>query len=84
MSSATWNLVLLFVLYYVMYDLSTIVTTTFTAKMETAKAQIVVMIDPFVRIPLILFHLLQPPVGLPGLRLCASFDSGPGGQPDPS
>jgi O-antigen/teichoic acid export membrane protein len=55
MSSATWNLVLLFVLYYVMYDLSTIVTTTFTAKMETAKAQIVVMIDPFVRIPLILF-----------------------------
>jgi len=55
MSPSTWNLVLLFVLYYIMYDLSTIVTVTFTAKMETAKSQIVALVDPLVRVPLIIF-----------------------------
>jgi O-antigen/teichoic acid export membrane protein len=55
MNPATWNLVVLFMLYYIMYDLSTIVTTTFTAKMETAKTQIVALIDPLVRVPLIVF-----------------------------
>jgi O-antigen/teichoic acid export membrane protein len=59
MSSEIWNLVILFVLYYIMYDLSTIVTTTFTAKMETAKAQVVALIDPFIRVPLIIFISLN-------------------------
>lgn len=59
MTPATWNLVMLFVLYYVMYDLSSIVTTTFTAKMETAKSQVVALIDPLIRVPLIIFISLN-------------------------
>jgi O-antigen/teichoic acid export membrane protein len=52
-SPATWNLTILFVLYFVMYDLSSIAVNTFTAKMETTKTQLVALIDPFIRVPLI-------------------------------
>jgi O-antigen/teichoic acid export membrane protein len=50
---------MLFMLYYVMYDIAYIVTTTFNAKMETTKAQVIVLIDPFIRIPLIIFVSLN-------------------------
>ena len=52
-SPANWNLTLLFVLYFVMYDISSIVVNTFTAKMETTKTQLVALIDPLIRVPLI-------------------------------
>ena len=52
-SPATWNLTILFVLYFVMYDLSSIAVNTFTAKMETTKTQLVALIDPFIRVPLV-------------------------------
>ena len=55
MSSDTWNLVTLFVLYYIMYDIASIATVTFTARMETTKAQLVFIVDPMIRIPLIVF-----------------------------
>jgi O-antigen/teichoic acid export membrane protein len=59
MSSETWNLVILFLMYYVMYGISSIVIDTFTAKMETTKAQLIPMIDPFIRVPLIIFISLN-------------------------
>ena len=34
-----------------MYDISSIITVTFTAKMETTKAQIVALVDPFIASP---------------------------------
>lgn len=54
-SPDAWSIVLLFVLYYVLYDLSSIATATFTARMETSKAQLIALSDPFIRIPLIVF-----------------------------
>src|SRR5665647_314095 len=40
-SADVWNLVILFVLYYVMYDISTVVIATYTARMETTKSQMI-------------------------------------------
>lgn len=54
-SSETWGLVILFLLYYILYDISYIATTTFAARMEAAKGQLVWLIDPVIRIPLIIF-----------------------------
>jgi O-antigen/teichoic acid export membrane protein len=59
MSPETLNLAILFILYFVMYDLSTIVTYTFTAKMQTTKSQIVALVDPFIRVPLLIFVSLN-------------------------
>jgi O-antigen/teichoic acid export membrane protein len=55
LSPETWNLVMLFLLYFIMYDLASIATITFNARMETAKGQLVWLIDPLIRIPLIVF-----------------------------
>ncbi len=49
------DLILLFILYQVLYDLSSIATITFQAKMEMAKLPLVTMIDPLVRVPLVVF-----------------------------
>lgn len=49
------RLVILFVLYYILFDLSNIATVTFNARMETAKAQILTLINPLIRIPLVIF-----------------------------
>jgi O-antigen/teichoic acid export membrane protein len=49
------ELIILFVLYQVLYDVSTIATSTFQAKMEMAKMPLVTLIDPFVRVPLVIF-----------------------------
>ena len=40
MSPETWNLVMLFVLYYVMYDIASVVIYTYNARMETTKSQL--------------------------------------------
>ncbi len=58
-----WNLVILFVLYYVMYDLANVVTMTYIARMETTKSQLIALTDPVIRVPLIIFisinHMTQ-------------------------
>jgi O-antigen/teichoic acid export membrane protein len=58
-SPDAWNLVILFVLYYAMYDISAIATNTFVARMETTKSQLVAFVDPLIRIPLIVFISLN-------------------------
>ena len=54
-SSVTLNLVLLFLLYYVLYQVASIVTVTYAGTMEPLKANLVVLADPLIRVPLILF-----------------------------
>lgn len=49
------ELILLFILFQVLYDLSSIATITFQAKMQMAKMPLVTLIDPLVRVPLIIF-----------------------------
>ncbi|HUT26605.1 MAG TPA: flippase [Methanomassiliicoccales archaeon] len=49
------DLILLFVLFQVLFDISSIATATFQAKMEMAKLPLVTLIDPIVRVPLIIF-----------------------------
>lgn len=53
------DLILLFILYQVLYDLSSIATNTFQAKMEMAKMPLVTLIDPLVRVPLVIFVSLN-------------------------
>ena len=55
MSPETWNLVILFVLYYAMYDVAYVVIYTYNARMETTKSQLILLTDPLVRVPLIIF-----------------------------
>jgi O-antigen/teichoic acid export membrane protein len=52
-SQSTLELIMLFILYSVFYDLASIATTTFDGRVETAKTQVSVIMDPLVRIPLI-------------------------------
>ncbi len=47
-------LVILFVLYYVFYDLASIAIVTYYGKLEIAKAQIIILADPLIRVPLII------------------------------
>ncbi|HTY47772.1 MAG TPA: flippase [Methanomassiliicoccales archaeon] len=49
----TGSLVILFILYYALYNLTSIVTTTYSATMEMFKCQLVGFIDPIIRIPLV-------------------------------
>ncbi len=50
-----WNLVLLFMLYYVMYDLANVAIMTYNGRMETTKSQLIALTDPLIRIPLVVF-----------------------------
>ncbi len=59
LADTSTDIILLFVLYQVLYDLSSIATTTFQARMEMAKMPLVTLIDPFVRVPLIIFVSLN-------------------------
>jgi len=54
-TAGTWNLVILFVLYYLMYDIANVVTATYNARMETTKTQAIALTDPLIRVPLIIF-----------------------------
>lgn len=58
LGGVTVSLVSLFILYQVFYNLSSIVTQTYFATMEQAKAQIILLCDPFIRIPIIAIVLL--------------------------
>jgi O-antigen/teichoic acid export membrane protein len=55
MSSEAWNLLILFLLYYVMYDFAYVVIYTYYARMETTKSQLILLTDPLIRVPLIIF-----------------------------
>ncbi|HEY3420770.1 MAG TPA: oligosaccharide flippase family protein [Methanomassiliicoccales archaeon] len=55
MSPESWNLVILFVLYYAMYDFAWVVIYTYNARMETTKSQLIALTDPLIRVPLIIF-----------------------------
>jgi len=52
------DLILLFVFYQVLYDISSIATFTFQAKMEMAKMPLVTLVDPMVRLPLVILVAL--------------------------
>lgn len=58
LGGVTVSLVSLFILYQVFYNLSSIATQTYFATMEQAKAQIVSLADPFIRIPLVAIVVL--------------------------
>jgi O-antigen/teichoic acid export membrane protein len=53
LTAETWTLLLLFLLYTVMYNIAGIIINHYSATMEQAKAQIVTLFDPLVRVPLI-------------------------------
>jgi O-antigen/teichoic acid export membrane protein len=58
LSAQVWGLLLLFLLYYFMYNVAGIITAHYSATMEQAKAQIVMLFDPIVRVPLVIFICL--------------------------
>jgi O-antigen/teichoic acid export membrane protein len=53
------DIILLFILYQVLYDLSSIATITFQARMEMAKMPLATLIEPLVRVPLVIFVALN-------------------------
>jgi O-antigen/teichoic acid export membrane protein len=59
LSDTSMDIILLFILYQVLYDLSSIATTTFQARMEMAKMPLVTLVDPLIRVPLIIFVSLN-------------------------
>jgi O-antigen/teichoic acid export membrane protein len=52
------QLVALFTLYYVLYNIAQVATTTFDANMKTAKTQISLIVEMLVRVPLIFFFAI--------------------------
>lgn len=63
------ELIVLFILYYIFYDISTIATATFDARTQTAKSQLSLIMDALVRVPLILV-LAVPSRGGMDLAFC--------------
>jgi O-antigen/teichoic acid export membrane protein len=53
------TIVLIFLGYFILYDLANIITTTFDARMETAKSQIIVLTDVVIRTAIIAFVAIQ-------------------------
>lgn len=58
-SDTSIEIILLFVLYYVMFDLASIAISTFDAKVETAKSQFIQLMDPIIRVPLVILVALS-------------------------
>jgi O-antigen/teichoic acid export membrane protein len=52
------EIISLFVLYQVLCDLSLIATITFTARTEAVKSQLILLIDPVIRVPIIIIVCL--------------------------
>ncbi|MDD1770604.1 MAG: flippase [Methanomassiliicoccales archaeon] len=73
LSSDQLGVVLLFILYYVFYDLANIAWTTYEAKMEASKNQLIIMVDPLVRLPLV---ILISVYGLGAIQLAAAYAVG--------
>jgi O-antigen/teichoic acid export membrane protein len=52
------QIILLFILFYVFYNVAAIATATFDARLKTAKTQISLLADPLIRTPLIILVCL--------------------------
>ncbi len=59
LSDTSLQLLLMFIGYYVFFDLAGIAIYTFDAKMETAKSQIIQLMDPLFRVPLVILVALN-------------------------
>ncbi len=59
LGSTSVELLILFMLYFVFYDVSSIAIATFDARQETAKTQLSMIADPLLRTPLIVFVSLN-------------------------
>ena len=55
LTSTVTNLVILFIMYYVLFDLAGIAIDTYAATTEMVKNQLISLLSPLVRIPLIIF-----------------------------
>jgi len=58
LSNSSIRILLVLLVYQVLGDLTTIATTTFDARVQTAKSQLVVLCDPLARLPFLVFILL--------------------------
>ena len=54
LSDTSVQLVLMFILYYVLYDLAGIAIYTFDARMESAKSRAIQLMDPLIRVPIVI------------------------------
>lgn len=55
LAGASIDVIIMFIVYQVLYDLSSIATITFQARMEMAKMPLATLIEPLVRVPLVIF-----------------------------
>jgi O-antigen/teichoic acid export membrane protein len=61
LNDTTVELIALFTLYFVLYNIAQIATATFDAHMKTAKTQISLIVEMLIRVPLIFFFAI--PIG---------------------
>ncbi len=59
LSNSSIQILLVLLVFQVLGDLTTIATTTFDARVQTAKSQLVFFCDPLVRLPFLVFVLLN-------------------------
>ena len=59
LSGSSIRLLLVLLVFQVVSDLTTIATTTFDAKVQTAKSQLIYLCDPLVKLPFLVFVLLN-------------------------
>jgi O-antigen/teichoic acid export membrane protein len=55
LTDSSMNIIFMFILYHVFYDVAHLATYTFDAKLESAKTQITLLMDPLIRVPLVIF-----------------------------
>ncbi len=72
-SSEELEVVLLFIVYYVFYDLANIAWTTYQAKLESSKNQLIIMVDPLIRLPLVVLIAL---FGLGAFQIAVAYAAG--------
>ncbi|MFP4545430.1 MAG: flippase [Methanomassiliicoccales archaeon] len=58
LTDTSMDIILLFVLYHVFHDIAHIATFTFDAKLQSAKAQLSILMDPLLRLPFIVIVAL--------------------------
>jgi len=61
LTSQTADLIVIFILYQVLYDVATIAIMTYTGTLETFKSQLITLADPFIRVPLVIFVAFAAP-----------------------
>jgi len=54
LSDTSVQLLVIFIGYYILYDLAGIAIYTFDARMETAKSQVIQLMDPIIRVPIVI------------------------------